>query len=74
MRGVTYAGHHRSHGSGKDVVHELEDLGVRTCTWNGTRRRRRLWRLADCDNGLAYWDAPGCVGLVPVCRVDELED
>lgn len=33
----------------------FETIGVHTCMYAGARRRRRLWRIVNSDNGIAYY-------------------
>lgn len=47
-------------------------IGLHMCFFRGTRRLRKLWRLADADNGLAYWHPRGAAWMVPVCKISEV--
>lgn len=68
--GYTWRGWHRG-SKQRPEPQTFETIGIHMCDWGGTRRTRRLWKLASGANDLAYWrNADGW--MVPVGKVSEV--
>lgn len=67
--GYTWGSYHK--GAKRPAPQTFETLGLHACEWGGTRRVRRLWRLASGANDLAYW-RNGDGWMVPVCKISEV--
>lgn len=75
VRGYTYSNAQR--GGRSDTEYELVCLGTHAYVDDrGVRcRARKLYKLADVDNGLAYWrDRTNRWRFVPVCTLDNVLD
>ena len=70
INSYTYNNAHVSNARSR--ASKFECIGNFKCKCNGSTRVRKLWKLCDTDNGLAYWRPKGCHWLVPVCKLDEL--
>lgn len=76
VTGYTYGSHHKGRGGKPIPSHEFECIGVRRFVdgRGKLRRAHKLWKIVDCDNGLAYWrdSRRRSTEFVPVCKIDDV--
>ena len=66
----TYSNAHKSRR--RNHASTFECIGNHKCSARGSVRVRKLWKLADCENGIAYWRPRGEYAMFPVCKIEEL--